>query len=577
MRKLNSKGFLLVETLLVAIFIISTLMFLYTQFSKVRDSYKQSFNYNTVTGLYSAGTFLDYLQDSGIEKLDNAVKSSPFVDLTGCDSVYIKSNAICEKLKGELNIKKIYFTKSDPANFKNDLVSQNLDREFKEFIHTIKAPDVATGGRLIVEYNDNTFATVLAEIKKTYLTSFSSSADDYFKESTYKTNIKNVYFVDYVDTTNALKTYDLSEDKDESITGWIVANTSDTSKYDLYIGSEKNIYTKNFAYAFYGMTGIEKIQFSNLNTSENTSLFYTFDSCSKLKTLDLRTFDTSKVTSMAFMFDDCKSLTTLDVSNFDTSKVTNMSYMFGYCNSLTTLDVSSFDTSIVTSMSSMFENCKSLTTLDVSHFNTSKVTSMAFMFGDCKSLTTLDVSNFDTSKVTNISYMFENCNSLTTLDVSSFDTSNVTGMYSMFKNCNSLTTLDVSNFDTSNVTNMSSMFGGCNSLTTLDVSHFDTSKVTDMQGMFGGCNSLTTLDVSHFDTSKVIDMFSMFYNCNSLTTLYASNKFTTSAVTDSSYMFSGCTNLVGGAGTKYDENKIDKTYARIDGGTSNPGYFTEKS
>ena len=28
--------------------------------------------------------------------------------------------------------------------------------------------------------------------------------------------------------------------------------------------------------------------------------------------------------------------------------------------------------------------------------------------------------------------------------------------------------------------------------------------------------------------------------------------------------------------TKYDTTKTDKTYAHIDGGTSNPGYFTAK-
>ena len=32
----------------------------------------------------------------------------------------------------------------------------------------------------------------------------------------------------------------------------------------------------------------------------------------------------------------------------------------------------------------------------------------------------------------------------------------------------------------------------------------------------------------------------------------------------------------GGAGTKYDASHVSKTYARIDGGTSNPGYFTAK-
>lgn len=41
-------------------------------------------------------------------------------------------------------------------------------------------------------------------------------------------------------------------------------------------------------------------------------------------------------------------------------------------------------------------------------------------------------------------------------------------------------------------------------------------------------------------------------------------------------MFKEATNLVGGSGTKYNSSYADKTYAHIDGGTSNPGYFTAK-
>ena len=43
-------------------------------------------------------------------------------------------------------------------------------------------------------------------------------------------------------------------------------------------------------------------------------------------------------------------------------------------------------------------------------------------------------------------------------------------------------------------------------------------------------------------------------------------------------MFYGCTNLVGVQGTAYDaSNPRDKTYAHIDGGPDNPGYFTYKN
>ena len=146
----------------------------------------------------------------------------------------------------------------------------------------------------------------------------------------------------------------------------------------------------------------------------------------------------------------------------------------------------------------------------------------------------------------------------------------------MFLQCSSLTSLDVSNFDTSNVTKMGSMFSGCSSLTALDVSNFDTSKVTNMSWMFSHCFSLTELDLSNFDTSKVTDMSLMFYNCPSLTTIFASDKFVTNGVTSDYDMFKDCAKLKGGAGTVYDAAHINKEYARIDGGTDAPGYFTAK-
>lgn len=41
-------------------------------------------------------------------------------------------------------------------------------------------------------------------------------------------------------------------------------------------------------------------------------------------------------------------------------------------------------------------------------------------------------------------------------------------------------------------------------------------------------------------------------------------------------MFNNCTNLVGGNGTKYDDNHTDAEYARFDAPGA-PGYFTAKT
>ena len=336
-----------------------------------------------------------------------------------------------------------------------------------------------------------------------------------------------------------------------------------TSKVCTYINNKPIV---SMSYMF-GGSKATTLDLSNFNTSNVTNMSGMF-SGSKATTLDVSNFDTSKVTDMSKMFDRSQA-TTLDLSNFDTSKVTNMGRMF-YYSQATTLDVSNFDTSNVTKMFDMFYGTKA-TTLDVSNFNTSKVTNMSGMFSNSKA-TTLDVSNFNTSKVTNMSVMFS-VSKATTLDVSNFDTSNVTNMFGMFWNSQA-TTLDVSNFNTSKVTKMGNMFNRSQA-TTLDLSNFDTSKVTDMSDMFNRSQA-TTLDLSNFNTSNVTDMSNMFYDSANLKTIYVSNKFNTDKVTSSTNMFTGSTKLIGGAGTKYDSTKTDKTYARID--TCNtPGYFTDKN
>ena len=303
-----------------------------------------------------------------------------------------------------------------------------------------------------------------------------------------------------------------------------------------------------------------------------------FEEWEKLQTISgMQYLNTANVTDMSWMFANCAKLTDLDVSKFNTDKVTNMATMFYGCGNLTSLDVSKFNTANVTDMSWMFGNCAKLANLDVSGFITDKVTSMAVMFSGCENLTNLDVSKFNTTDVTDMSWMFGNCVKLANLDVSGFKTDKVTNMNSMFYRCEHLTSLDVSKFNTTDVTDMSWMFGSCANLANLDVSGFKTGNVINMQGMFTSCDKLGSLDLSEFNTSKVTTTAWMFGNCSNLTTIYVSERWDMSKVETSEYMFYNCGKLIGGAGTKYEYGLDNCDYARIDEGTTNPGYFTYKA
>ena len=299
----------------------------------------------------------------------------------------------------------------------------------------------------------------------------------------------------------------------------IKKNYSDVSLVDGHIGNvwriiiddypaEKNLFGCEFNRNGY-YTGKYNHDLKSLSFVTPIELKYlSFIGCDGLNKVDLSNVNTENVTTMRSMFCGCKSLTGLDLSSFDTRNVTNMHHMFGDSESLTNLDLSSFDTKSVTDMSFMFLNCDSLTSLDLSSFDTRNLTIMYGMFSGCESLTSLDLSSFDTRNVTDMSRMFSGCESLTSLDLSSFDTRNVTNMDRMFCSCKSLTSLDLSSFDTKNVTNMDGMFIFCNSMTRLNLSNFSINGNFQMDYMmFTGCMNLKEIIMRGCD-KKTIDKIS---------------------------------------------------------------------
>ena len=403
-----------------------------------------------------------------------------------------------------------------------------------------------------------------------------------------------------------------ASDRNIILTGW------DTSKVE------------NMSYMFKECEYLESIDISMFNTSKVTNMEGMFYNCSSLEELNLRNFNTSKVTNMSYMFEDCNSLTSLNLSYFDTSNVTTMEGMFRFFgNEETTLNITGWNTENVTNMRELFCGAN-LVTLDLRELETGNVTDMSWMFYANYYLEDVNLSSFDTGKVEDMTYMFYACHKLEIINLSSFDTSNVKSMGYMFASCNSLTELNINHFVTSNLIDMTSMFSGCSSLTALNLSNFDTSKVTSIEGafsgctnletinlrgwnpseavwhfnnVFSGCTSLTTLDLSGWDVSKIKGFSRLFNNCSSLTTIdlsgwkpsaatntqymfngctnlttvYVTDDWTTSGVTSSTGMFTGCTNIVGGQGTTFNPSYTTKTYARIDEGSSNPGYFTDST
>ncbi len=363
---------------------------------------------------------------------------------------------------------------------------------------------------------------------------------------------------------------------------------------------------------FFMMKNLQYIQgLRYLNTSQVTDMSWMFSNCASLTAIDVAGFNTAKVTNMRGMFNACWNLQGLDLSSFNTSKVTNMQSMFFSCGSLQTIYVlDGWTTAAVTESSSMFTQCNSLvggngTTYDANHTDAAYAHIDGYNYGpgyftipinneayacytydntltfhydrirSCRSTLTYDLN----TGATNVAWDTDGTNTDVTQVVidPSFANASPTSTYDWFFGMENLQSIQgLRHLNTNMVTNMGWMFSGCEQLNAIDLSGFLTSRVTDMSFMFWGCTNLKSLDLTSFNTAKVTKMPSMFYGCNHLETIIVGDNWSTAAVTNSTDMFNNCTNLVGGQGTTYDASHVDKTYAHLDYGTSNPGYFTAR-
>ncbi len=272
-----------------------------------------------------------------------------------------------------------------------------------------------------------------------------TSAED-FHSDYYRENIVSATFLNTEEIpSNATESWNVSEDKVKGgVMAWVIPNSSDSTKYDLYIGANKGIIANiDSSNLFYDFINLKVIDFNNNFDTSNTINMSGMFACVYDKTTStykkgaltniygLEFFDTSKVTNMTGMFYYTSELSSIDLSNFNTSNVTQMNSMFEL-SGVETLNLNNFDTRNVINMAWMFSNASNIIELNISNFNTSKVTSMAGMFSNCKKLTSLNLSNFDTRNVTSMAWMFENCKNIITLNLCNFNTSAVTDMRSMF-------------------------------------------------------------------------------------------------------------------------------------------------
>lgn len=165
--KINNKGFMLAETLIVSIFVLVIFSMIYINILPLVAEYEKYKNYNTVEATYKTHWARKIALDGLNDDIFNIVSTNKsYYDITDC-SLYTKTNkddmkAWCNDYKYANNIKKIYLTSYSLENFKDMVNSSSFSRSFKEYIdylplyskNTTKTTD-NNYFHVIIEYDKN--------------------------------------------------------------------------------------------------------------------------------------------------------------------------------------------------------------------------------------------------------------------------------------------------------------------------------------------------------------------------------------------------------------------------------------
>lgn len=246
MKKNNKKGFILVETLVVTVFVVTLFIFVYKVTVPTFGELEQQVYYDDIDSVYATNLFKQMVtRYSNTNYIDNYLSDSnnpPYLDISDCSNTTIyRNNEYCQLLKDELSIltrneQKVQEIQNKLASTTDELEIENL----KKILNIVSKSDKI----IITDYD-------LAKFKN-YVKNEDSEA---FFDSNELTNFK-----DYLNTISNRESFYNNLSKN-SIMGkyrlFIIRNTIESDETTVRRFSNIGIYTGSYNKFLMG----EKVKF----------------------------------------------------------------------------------------------------------------------------------------------------------------------------------------------------------------------------------------------------------------------------------------------------------------------------
>lgn len=132
MKKLNSKGFALVETLIVSVFVMGIFTLLYTNFYPLIGEYEKREGYDNIDSVYKTDLIKRFLSNNqSVLQVNSNLDRNPMK--LNCTEAGSFSDE-CNNLMTSLGDPEVYITNYKITELKKNIDSISLDSGLKEYI-----------------------------------------------------------------------------------------------------------------------------------------------------------------------------------------------------------------------------------------------------------------------------------------------------------------------------------------------------------------------------------------------------------------------------------------------------------
>lgn len=147
MKKLNGKGFMLVEVIIVTVVVVSVMTSLYVVFNRVYKMYEIKNKYSNIDGIYALSLIRDELTDAMFFNSSDflEISDSSYKNVTSSDCGGDETNNFCTAIFESYNINKVIIVRGDFFVTMDDTAISNLDLNstFKDYIIYLKNIDIS--------------------------------------------------------------------------------------------------------------------------------------------------------------------------------------------------------------------------------------------------------------------------------------------------------------------------------------------------------------------------------------------------------------------------------------------------